>query len=80
MVERGNGLCKVTGLVGWYKVLNVLAKKPPAWLGPSEEEMESSHTWWDGDFDEVELGQVNLGHCLSGRWWKRWGVNMWKMR
>ena len=63
MVERGNGICKVTGLVDWDRVLSVplvLARKPPAWLWLSEEEMESSHTWWDGDFDEVELGPSEL--------------------
>jgi hypothetical protein len=63
MVEAGNDLCKVTGLLDWDSVLSVplvLARTPPAWLRLPERKMTSSQHWWVEDVDELELGLAEL--------------------
>ena len=36
--------------------------------------MESSHTWWDGDFDEVELGEGELKTLFEQKMVEKVGV------
>ena len=76
MVEGGNGLYKVTGLLDWGSVLSVplvLARKPPAWLWIPESEMTRGRGWWDEDADEVELGPAELRTLFEHKMEKRVG-------
>ena len=76
MVEGGNGQYEATGLLDWDSVRSVplvLARKPPAWLWLPKMGMTSSQAWWDGDFDELELGPAELRTLFEQRMEKRVG-------
>ena len=76
MVEGGNGLYKVTGLLDWDSALSVplvLARKPPAWLWLPQGKMTSTRDWDDVDVDEVELGPAELRTVFERNMEKRVG-------
>ena len=55
-------------------------KITPAWLWLPAAKMTRNQYESDVDVDEVKLGPVSLGRCLSERWRKGWEANMQEVR